>query len=132
MTDRPIVDPPRDGRPNRRRFSDEEKLAIVQESDRPDANAAEVCRRRGIVTSMLFRWRVQFGFGKTPRAKLATVMLFKGQRTASSAPLVLHDLLQLPDGMMAVDLDDGRRVFVPIDSEPNAVRRHVAERETTR
>jgi transposase-like protein len=132
LTDRPIVDPPRDGRTNRRRFSDKEKLAIVQESDRPDANAAEVCRRHGIVTSMLFRWRVQFGFGMTPRAKLAAVMLVEAQSTASSAPLVLHDLLQPPDGMMTVQLGDGRRVFAPIDSDPNAVRRHVAERETTR
>jgi len=41
----------------RRRFTDEEKRAIVEQSGLPGSTPAEVCRRRGIVTSMLFRWR---------------------------------------------------------------------------
>ena len=127
LTDAPTVDPPSDGRANRRRFSDEEKLAIVTESELPDA-AAEVCRRHGIVTSMLFRWRVQFGFSKRVRAKLAAVKVAGAQ----SATLVLSDLLQPPDGMTAIELDDGRRVFAPVGSDPDAVRRHVIEQETAR
>jgi transposase-like protein len=111
LTDAANADPPSDGRSNRRRFSDEEKFAIVRESEQPGARAAVVCRRHGIVTSMLFRWRVQFGFGKTPRPKLATVMLLEGQSTASSVPLVLHELLQPLDGTMTVQLGDGRRVL---------------------
>lgn len=71
LTAGPISDPPSDGRANRRRFTDEEKLAIVSEF--PGTTAAEICRRHGIVTSMLFRWRVQYGFSKRPAAKLATV-----------------------------------------------------------
>jgi hypothetical protein len=51
---------------------------------------------------------------------------------ASSAPLILHDLLRSPDGMTAVELTDGRRVFAPEGSDPNAVRRQVTEREMTR
>jgi len=35
--------------------------------------------------------------------------------------LVLHDLLQRPDGMTIVELDDGRRVFAPVGSDPAAV-----------
>jgi len=58
LTDAPNADLPGDGRANQRRFSDEEKLAIVRESEQPGASAAEVCRRHGIVSSMLFRWRV--------------------------------------------------------------------------
>ncbi|MDA9521692.1 hypothetical protein XI06_15450 [Bradyrhizobium sp. CCBAU 11434] len=49
-----------------------------------------------------------------------------------SATLVLNDLLQPPDGMTAVELDDGRRVSIPIGSDPNAVRRHVIEQESVR
>jgi transposase-like protein len=41
-------DPSIDGPSNRRRFSDEEKLAIVRESDAPNVSAAEVCRRHGM------------------------------------------------------------------------------------
>jgi hypothetical protein len=45
---------------------------------------------------------------------------------------VLHNLLPTPDGMAAVDLLDGRRVFAPGGSDPDAVRRHVLEQETAR
>jgi transposase-like protein len=50
-----------DGRSNCRRFSDEQKRAMVQETEKPGVSVAEVCRRHGIATSLLFRWRVQFG-----------------------------------------------------------------------
>lgn len=58
LTEAPVVDPSDAGRSHRRRFSDEKKLAIVRKSEAPGAGAAEVCRRHGIVSSMLFRWRV--------------------------------------------------------------------------
>lgn len=50
-----------DGRSNRRRFSDEQKRAIVQETEKPGVAVAQVCRRHGIATSMAFRWREEFG-----------------------------------------------------------------------
>jgi hypothetical protein len=46
--------------------------------------------------------------------------------------LVLQDLLPVPDGMTAVDLPDGGRVFTPAGADPEAVRMHVAEREAKR
>lgn len=130
LTDASSDGPSVDGRSNRRRFSDEEKLAIARESDAPNASATEICRRHGIVTSMLFRWRVQFGFGRRAQAKLARVEVANDTSGAPSPPLVLHDLLQAPEGMRAVDLADGRRVFAPADADPDVVRRHVADRET--
>jgi transposase-like protein len=129
LTDAPIVDPPNRSRTNRRRFSDEEKLAIVRDADCPNTSAAEVCRRHGIVTSRLFRWRLQFGFGKRKRAKLASVGVGDGRSKPSSAPLVLHELLPKPDGMVEIELADGRRVFAPADVDRDAVQRHIAERE---
>jgi transposase-like protein len=128
LTDAPTADPPSDGRANRRRFSDEEKLEIVRESEHPGATAAEVCRRHGIVSSMLFRWRVQFGFGKRARVKLVAVKV----TGTKSGTFVLNDLLQPPDGMTVVQLDDGRRVFAPMGSDPDAVRRQVNEQEIVR
>ncbi|MET3907837.1 hypothetical protein ABID59_002178 [Bradyrhizobium sp. S3.3.6] len=100
----------------------------MHESEHPGASSAEVCRRHGIVSSMLFRWRVPFGFGKRARAKLVAVKVTGAQ----SGTLVLNDLLQPPDGMAVVQLDDGRRVFAPMGSDPDAVRRHVIEQETAR
>jgi hypothetical protein len=126
------ANPPRDGRSNRRSFTDEEKLAVVLESEQPGMSVAEVCRRHRIVTSMVFRWRVQFGFTGKKAAKLATVTLPGGSSGGSSGPAVLHDLLHPPDGMMPVQLPDGRRVFAPEGSDPEAVRQHVLDREAAR
>ena len=72
------------------------------------------------------------GFGKNKRAKLAAVKVTDGQTGASGVPLILQDLLQPPDGMAAVELNDGRRVFAPIGSDPEAVRQHVLEQEAAR
>lgn len=129
LTDAPKSDPLRDRRSNRRSFTDEEKLAIVLEAEKPGVSVAAICRRHDIATSMVFRWRIQFGFGDKERAKLAAVELANGRSGGASAPLVLHGLLQPPDGMKAVELADGRLVFAPVGSDPDAVRRHVLEQE---
>lgn len=42
-----------------RKFSAEEKYAIVEESLQPGVRAAEVCRRHGIASSLLYRWQSQ-------------------------------------------------------------------------
>ena len=126
------VDPSPNERSNRRSFTDEDKLAIVMETEQPDVSVAEVCRRHGIVTSMVFRWRVQFGFAQKKHAKLAPVAVTEDRDATLSTLVVLRDLLQPSDGMTAVDLPDGRRVFAPEGSDPEAVRRLVVDRETTR
>ncbi|MFG1352636.1 IS66 family insertion sequence element accessory protein TnpA [Xanthobacter autotrophicus] len=104
--------------PVRRFFSDGQKRTIALESDQPGVSVSSVARKHGIVTGLLFRWRVQFGVAQKKRAKLAPVALTDG----TPAARLLQDLLQPPDGMMVVDLTDGRRVFAPIGSDPAVVR----------
>ncbi|MFG1228617.1 IS66-like element accessory protein TnpA [Xanthobacter wiegelii] len=111
--------------PVRRFFSDEEKRAIALESDRPGVSVSSVARKHGIVTGLLFRWRVQFGVAQKTRAKLVPVALADG----TPAARVLQDLLLPPEGMMAVEVADGRRVFAPAGCDPDAVRAHVARGE---
>ncbi len=118
---------PSDRKP-RRAFTADEKRAIVMETEKPNATVSQVARNHGIVTSMLFRWRANLGFGKGKHAKLMAVNIAEGQ----SGALVLPDLLRPADGMTAVELGDGRRVFAPEGSDPETVRRHIADRETTR
>ncbi|WP_027554898.1 transposase [Bradyrhizobium sp. Cp5.3] len=113
----------------RRNFTAAEKLAIVLEVERTGQTVSSVARRHRIVTSVLFRWRAERGFGKDKRSKLARVEVANAASDGPS-PLVLHNLLQPPDGMVAVELPDGRRVFAPTDADPDVVRRHVADRET--
>ena len=119
-------------KPTRRKFSDEEKLAIVLETERPDETVSSVARRHDLVTSVVFRWRVEFGFGKDKRAKLARVKLADSKSNAGPGSLVLHDLIPPPDGMSVVELTDGRRVFAPIGSDPQAVAEQVAKQEAAR
>ncbi len=119
-------DPGARRQPARRFFSDEEKHAIALESDQPGVSVSQVARKHGIVTGMLFRWRVQFGVAQKKRAKLAHVALTEG----TPAALLLRDLVQPPDGMTAIDLPDGQRVFAPAGSDPDTVREHVESEGT--
>ena len=64
----------------RRRWSDEEKRALVVETFRPGGSVSGVARRRGVSSSMLFIWRKQFraelGLPEKPdRAGFATVAI---------------------------------------------------------
>jgi transposase-like protein len=117
----------RDGRASRRSFSDADKITIVLECEQPGVSVAAVARHHGIATSMIFRWRVQFGYGREERTKLATVRL-RGDCVGAAA--VLSDLMPTPDGMAAFDLPDGRRVFAPAGADPETVRQHVTGRES--
>jgi hypothetical protein len=87
----------------RRRFASEENLAIVRETERAGETVSSVARRRGVVAPVVFRWRAELGLGKNRSAKLAALKLADGRTGATSRPLVLHDLLQPPDGMTAVE-----------------------------
>ena len=118
-----------DGRSNRRRFSDEQKRAMVHETEKPGVAVAEVCRRHGIATSLLFRWRVQFSLTARKAPLLATVALDDGMANEVPALAALRDLVKPPDGMIAIELGDGRRVFAPAGSNPTAVKRQLAGKE---
>jgi hypothetical protein len=65
-------DPTAPTTPARRFFSDEQKLTIALESEQL---VSGVARKHGIVTGLLFRWRVQFGVAQKKRATLVPVAL---------------------------------------------------------
>lgn len=73
-----------DGRSNRRSFTDQQKRAIVAETERPGVAGAQVCRHHGIATSMAFRWREEFGLTTRKAPQLAMVALTDG--TADELP----------------------------------------------
>ena len=120
-------------KPRRRSFSAEQKLAIVLETERPGATVSEVARAHQIVTSVLFRWRAELGFGRSEPVKLAAVRIVdepqNGKRGARTEPAVLPNILPIPPDAVAVELADGRRVFAPAGSDPEVVRRYIDERE---
>lgn len=122
LTEEVKPDPEPVERQQRRSFSADEKLAIVMAAERPGATVSSVARTHGIVTSVLFRWRAELGFGKSARAKLAGVTVNNDASGHGVQPVVLHNILPIPDGMMIVDLSDGRRVFAPQGSDVEDVR----------
>jgi hypothetical protein len=67
------------------------------EAEQPGVSVAAVCRHHDIATSMVFRWRIQFGFGPDERARLAAVKVIDRRPGASSTPVVLHDLCRSPE-----------------------------------
>jgi hypothetical protein len=89
---------------------------------------AQVCRRHGFATSMVFRWRVDVGLSARKAPQLVTVALTNGSANEVSLA-VLRDLVRPPGGTKAIELDDGRRVLAPADSSPAAVKRQLAKRE---
>ena len=110
--------------PARRFFSDEQKLAIAMESGHWERRFPALLASMGSSRGCLFRWRVQFGVAQKKRAKLVPVAV-----ADDIAARVLRDLVQPPEGMMAVDLPDGRRVFATAGSDPDAVRARVESGE---
>jgi transposase-like protein len=50
---------PREG--HRRRFSEADKVWILEEAARPDLSAADVARRYGIAERVLRRWKQELG-----------------------------------------------------------------------
>ncbi|WP_292632617.1 hypothetical protein [Mesorhizobium sp.] len=122
MTADPKDDPGARRQPARRFFSDAEKHAIALESDQPGVSVsqgrAQARDRHGHAVSpgaCSSAWR------RRSAPSLRPVDLTE----STQAALLLRDLVQPPDGMTAIVLPDGRRVFAPAGSDPNAVREHL-------
>lgn len=103
------------------------------ETGQPGVTVSQVARAHRIVTSVLFRWRAELGFGRSQQENLAAVRIADaqqgGMQDAGPEMVALQEMLPIPSGAIAVELADGRRVFAPAGSDPEAVRRFVAERE---
>lgn len=44
-------------RESRTRYTAEQKVEILREAEQPGVTVSEVCRRRGLAPSVLYRWR---------------------------------------------------------------------------
>jgi transposase len=104
----------------RRRWSDAEKLRIVEESYRGHRQVSATARRHGMSTSQLYRWRRDIRAGRL------------GGETAPS--FVEAKLVDLPKsseqtgqaGLMEIVLTNGCRVTVGPDVDADALGRVLA------
>ena len=108
----------------RRRRTLAEKEAIVAELNAPGATVSAVARKHNISSSLLFRWRRQFGGKQSKRAS----------RTRSFVPVMLaapHAAPQLKStspvgissGLIEIELSHGRRIRVDSSVDVAALRR---------
>lgn len=117
----------------RRRYTDAQKLAIVAEAADSGITDSEVARRHGVTPAMISRWRKKAGLDLQESTFLVAARVMETPargRPKQRLPLVLHDLLPTPPGMIAVDLADGRRVFAPTGSDVQTVRQYIADKES--
>ncbi len=108
----------------RRRWSEDEKQAIVAEALQPGVNVSAVARRHGIKASLLFRWRkLAQGEAKTAAPAFLPVSLTAPARSggincdpsAGEAPAA--------DNRIEIELANGRRVRVGPGADLNALKR---------
>lgn len=100
----------------RRRWSEEEKRSIIEESLR--APVARVAKKHGVAASLLFRWRKQAGI--RVRNRCAEERRFV--RVALPAPAEAAPVNDKRDGIEIV-LGSGRRVIVGRDVDAAFLKR---------
>jgi transposase len=122
----------------RRRFSVEQKLAILTEATAPGANLSEVARRHGLVPAQVYKWRrlAELGVIGVPGAsELPSFVAVEIAKDLSPVPAPLpEDKPATVDsaprrrrrkkaGVIEIELESGRRVRVDRDVDAAALER---------
>jgi len=97
----------------RRRFSDAEKVRIVQESFSGWRQATATARRYGICTSLLYRWRALWREGRLGNAP----------SSGDSAPAFVSAVI-VPDDPEPAAADDGETGQAPVETPPGSAPPH--------
>jgi transposase len=110
----------------RRRWSRAEKQAIVAESKAGGSSVSAVARKHNIASSLLFRWRREFGGVKPPaRTKPEFVAVgLPALRPGGGVPPPVRDR-----GLIEIELVGGRRLRVDGSVDAAALRRVIAALE---
>jgi transposase len=103
----------------RRRWSVDQKLAILREAFGPDGSVSATCQRHAIGSGMLYTWRRQALSGDLMGAKRTSVPSFAEVEVSVPAPATAgsgHIGIELPSGVRltvdaAVDTDALARVM---------------------
>ena len=109
----------------RRRWSEEEKQAIVAEAVQPGVNVSAVARRHGIKPSLLFRWRKLAKNDAKPEPAPAFLPVSLTAPVKSRDTICDHTTGDAPaaDNRIEIDLLNGRRVRVGPGADMGALKR---------
>lgn len=123
----------------RRRFSVEQKLAVVTEASAPGANISEIARRHDLVPAQVFKWRrlAELGVIGIPGAsELPSFVAVELTKEAAPLPLPIpagalpeseisrrRQRRRKKSGLIEIELGGGRRIRVDRDVDAAALDR---------
>jgi transposase len=112
----------------RRRFSVEQKLAVVAEASAPGANISEIARRHELVPAQVFKWRrlAELGVIGIPGAsELPSFVAVEITKEVVSLPAPIEAgprrRRRRKSGLIEIELDGGRRMRVDRDVDAGAL-----------
>jgi transposase len=120
----------------RRRFSVEEKLAVLAEATAPGANMSAVARRHGLVPAQVYKWRrlADLGvIGMPGASELPSFVAVEIAKDVTSLPAPMPEdkpakgvprrRRRKKAGLIEIELSGGRRVRVDRDVDAAALER---------
>ena len=117
------------GLERRRRWSQDDKARIVEETLAPGAKVTEVARRNGVAASVVFTWRRQARTIEQVGPRFAPVQIAAAEAVEENSKPSSEDdrrMRQVPtarNGLIEIDLGDRRRVRVDAQVDPEALAR---------
>jgi transposase len=113
----------------RRRWSQDDKMRIVEETLAPGAKVTEVARRNGIAASVVFTWRRQARTIEKVGPCFAPVQIAAAETSGENAKPLSDDDRRLRPvpvarvGLIEIDLGNRRRIRVDAQVDPDALAR---------
>ena len=117
------------GLERRRRWSQDDKVRIVEETLAPGAKVTEVARRNGVAASVVFTWRRQartverVGPCFAPVQIAAAVTGEDNAKPQSEDDRRMRSLATARNGLIEIDLGNRRRIRVDAQVDPEALAR---------
>jgi transposase len=113
----------------RRRWSQDDKIRIVEETLVPGAKVTEVARRNGIAASVVFTWRRQARTIEKVGPCFAPVQIAAAETSGENAKPLSDDDRRLRPvpvarvGLIEIELGNRRRIRVDAQVDPDALAR---------
>ena len=117
------------GLERRRRWSQDDKVRIVEETLAPGAKVTEVARRNGVAASVVFTWRRQartverVGPCFAPVQIAAAVTGEDNAKPQSEDDRRMRSVSTARNGLIEIDLGNRRRIRVDAQVDPEALAR---------
>ena len=117
------------GLERRRRWSQDDKARIVEETLAPGAKVTEVARRNGVAASVVFTWRRQARTIEQVGPRFAPVQIAAAEAVEENLKPASEDdrrIRQVPaarNGLIEIDLGNRRRIRVDAQVDPEALAR---------